>query len=81
MDRVLANSLVFQGYLIHIYLQDVPNFDSLILSNICDIFISSFALAENVSCYLLVLRKADLHFHIKCSGFFCSNSVFWFLSR
>ena len=32
-NKFLANSLVYQGCLIHIYLQDVSHFDSIILSN------------------------------------------------
>ena len=54
--KVTANSLVFQGCLIHLYLQDIPHFDFLILLNtfLCN-FLLGFALAGNtyiqVSCY------------------------------
>ena len=78
--------LVFQGCLIHIYLQYVPHFDSLIHLNppSCDIFFSSFALAGNVSCYLLVLHWAGIgliciSIFISSVLAFCRNFVFWLI--
>ena len=83
---ILPNSPAFQGCLIHIYLQDVPHFDSFILSNtfLCN-FLLVFALAGNtcihVSCYLLLVLgrygpELYLYFHVKRSSFLLKLS-FW----
>ena len=78
--------LVFQGCLIHIYLQYVPHFDSLIHSiPSCDIFFSSFACIGWQRFLLFISTalgryRADLYFyfHIKCSVFFAEILSFGF---
>ena len=62
-NKVLANSIVYQGCLIHIYLQDVPDFDTLILSNA---FLWNFLLVFCFgwqllnSCYLLFISTEQV---------------------
>ena len=87
--KVMANSLPFQGCLIHLYLQDFPHFDFLILLNtfLCN-FLLDFALAGNtyihVSCYYQYWAGIVLNcIYILISGVlvFCRNSllVFFYL--
>ena len=75
-NKVLSNSLAYQGYLIPIYLQDIAHlisYTSQIPS--CAIFFSSFALAGNscICVFLLFIStgRADLYlyFYIKCFSF------------
>ena len=86
--KVLSNSRAFQGLLIYIYLQDVPHFDYLIISNtfLCN-FLSAFALAGNtcihVSWIIFVLSYPVFCFfgEILSFGFFPVNSeydAYWY---
>ena len=87
--KVIANSLVFQGCLIHLYLQDIPHFSFLILLNtfLCN-FLLDFALAGNtyiqVWCYYYYWTGIVLNcIYILISGVlvFCRNPllVFFYL--
>ena len=62
-NKVLANSLLYQGCLIHIYLQDVPHFDSLTLSNtfLCN-FLLVFCFGWQLlhSCFLLFISTGQV---------------------
>ena len=76
-NKVLANSVVFQECLIHTDLQDVPQFDTLILSNtfLCIfLLVFCFGWLHLLSRFLLfsstrqVRTDLFLYFQIKCSS-------------
>ena len=74
-NKVLANSLLYQGCLIHIYLQDVPHFDSLTLSNtfLCNfLLVFYFGWQLFHSCFLLFISTRQVIGMI-CICIFISN--------